>query len=51
LYQVIGRAGRKGKSSSATIIFRDMRLLDTILEQDTVNIEAVQIEHNFQKYI
>lgn len=48
LYQLIGRAGRKGKSHSAMIIFRDNRMLDMILQNDNVNIEAQQIERNFE---
>jgi hypothetical protein len=48
LYQLIGRAGRKGKSHSATIIFRDNNMLNMILENNITNIEAEQIEHNYQ---
>ena len=48
LYQLIGRAGRRGISSSATAIFRDMRMLNMILDDDFVNIEAIQIEDNFR---
>jgi len=51
LYQVIGRAGRKGKSHSAMIIFRDDKMLDIILEQSDKNIEAEQIEENIKKLI
>jgi hypothetical protein len=47
LYQLIGRAGRKGKSHSATIIFRNDEMLNMILENNIINIEAQQIEHNF----
>jgi hypothetical protein len=48
LYQLIGRAGRKGKSHSATIIVRDNRMLDMIIENNTRNIEAEDIERNYQ---
>ena len=51
LYQLIGRAGRKGKSDSATIIFRNNQMLDIILRNDDFNIEAIQIEENFSKII
>lgn len=47
LYQLIGRAGRKGKSHSATIIFRDNRMLDIITKKENSNVEAYQIENNF----
>lgn len=49
LYQLIGRAGRRGKSSSAMIIFRDDDMIKMILENNSFNIEAVQIEENYQK--
>lgn len=48
LYQLIGRAGRKGKSFSASIIFRDIRMLKMILEDEGENVEARQIEQNYQ---
>lgn len=51
LYQLIGRAGRKGKSHSATIIFRNDQMLDMILENNNINIEAQQIENNFNLYV
>ena len=51
LYQLIGRAGRKGKSQSATIIFRDPRMLKVIFTQEDVNIEAQFIETNYQKIL
>ena len=51
LYQLIGRAGRKGKSISATIIFRDMRMLRIILDDEGENVEARQIEHNYQQLL
>ena len=51
LYQLIGRAGRKGKSNSATIIFRDRDMLNMILHKDIRNIEAEQIEGNYQNLL
>lgn len=47
LYQVIGRAGRRGKSDSALIIFRSNKMIDLILKNNEVNIEAIQIENNY----
>lgn len=46
LYQLIGRSGRKGKSSSATIIFRSMNLFNIIVEDNDNNEEAANIENN-----
>lgn len=51
LYQLIGRAGRKGKSDSALIIFRNNAMIDMILENSNINIEALQIENNFANII
>lgn len=51
LYQLIGRAGRRGKSQSATIVFRDMAMLNIILQLDDNNVEAIQIESNYQKIL
>ena len=51
LYQLIGRAGRRGKSESATIIFRDNDMIHKILQEDIVNIEAKQIESDYQDII
>jgi hypothetical protein len=51
LYQLIGRAGRKGKSQSATIIFRDPRMLNIIFSQEDINVEAQYIEHNYQRIL
>ena len=51
LYQLIGRAGRKGKSASALIIFRDDKMLDIIFQKSDRNIEAEQIEENFLKIL
>ncbi len=47
LYQLIGRAGRKGKSHSATIIFRNDEMLNFIFKSTTKNIEAENIERNY----
>ena len=49
LYQLIGRGGRMGKSNSAIIIFRDNNMINKIINKDEVNIEALQIEANYQK--
>lgn len=49
LYQLIGRAGRRGKSDSALVIFRDNKLLDIILSKESINIEANKIRLNFDK--
>jgi len=47
LYQVIGRAGRKGRSTSASIIFRDRKMLNIIFQNNSVNNEAINIEKNY----
>ena len=46
LYQLIGRAGRKGKSSSANIIFRSWELFNIIVDNSNINQEATNIENN-----
>ncbi len=51
LYQLIGRAGRKGRSHSATIIFRDNEMLKMILNTDVKNIDADLIEYNYNKLL
>jgi replicative superfamily II helicase len=51
LYQLIGRAGRKGKSHSATIIIRDDEMLNLIFGKIIKNIEAENIEHNYAKIL
>lgn len=51
LYQLIGRAGRRGKSDSANVIFRDDEMLNIILNQLNVNIEANKVRLNFDKLI
>lgn len=48
LYQLIGRAGRRGRSHSATIIFRDNEMLRIILDNDSVNRDAEYIEENYK---
>ena len=47
LYQLIGRAGRRGKSDSAMIIFRDNEMINMIIKNNEQNIEAIQIESNY----
>lgn len=51
LYQLIGRAGRRGKSHSATIIVRDNRMFDMIIENNIQNVEAEDIERNYKKLL
>lgn len=51
LYQVIGRAGRKGRSTSASIIFRDRKMLNIIFQTNSVNNEAINIEKNYNLLI
>ena len=46
LYQLIGRAGRKGKSSSANIIFRSWELFNIVVDNNDYNEEATNIENN-----
>ena len=46
LYQLIGRAGRKGKSTNASVIFRSWKLFDIIINSNDNNFEAEQIEKN-----
>jgi hypothetical protein len=49
LYQLVGRAGRRGKSDSATIIFRNNDMLKIIFSNEQINNESLMIEENFQK--
>ena len=49
LYQLIGRAGRKGKSRSASVIFRNWDIFMKIIDNDNSNIEAELIEANLAK--
>jgi hypothetical protein len=46
LYQLIGRGGRFGKSSSAIVIFRSWELFNIVVENSDVNSEATNIENN-----
>jgi hypothetical protein len=48
LFQLVGRAGRKGKKSySAMVIFRTWKMLDKIMAPTFRNIEAEIIEEQF----
>lgn len=47
LYQLVGRAGRIGKSSSATIVFRSNDILNMIMHEENVNKEASQVEQHY----
>ena len=49
LYQLIGRAGRKGRSHSATIVFRDDNMLRIILDNNIINKDAQYIEDNYKR--
>jgi hypothetical protein len=51
LYQLIGRAGRKGRSTSASIIFRDISMLNIIFAENIVNNEAANIEKTYKLLI
>ena len=51
LYQLVGRAGRRGKSDSATIIFRNNDMLKIIFSNIEINNESLMIEQNFQKIL
>jgi late competence protein required for DNA uptake (superfamily II DNA/RNA helicase) len=48
LFQLVGRAGRKGKkSNSAMVIFRTWDMLEKIMAPTYENIEAKIIENQF----
>jgi hypothetical protein len=50
LFQLVGRAGRKGKKSySAMVIFRTWEMLNKIMDPTFDNIEAKIIEKDFKK--
>jgi hypothetical protein len=51
LYQLIGRAGRKGKSHSANIILRDWSMIYKILQKDEINVEALDLERNYKAFL
>jgi hypothetical protein len=51
LYQLVGRAGRRGKSDSAIIIFRNNDMLKIIFSNVEINNESLMIEQNFQKIL
>jgi superfamily II DNA helicase RecQ len=48
LFQLVGRAGRKGKKSySAMVIFRTWEMLNKIMAPTFDNVEARLIENSF----
>ena len=51
LYQLIGRAGRKGRSTSASVIFRNRRMLQVIFQNNHINNEAANIELRFNSLL
>jgi len=48
LYQLIGRAGRTGKSHRAKVLFQDFEALKKAMIPTIENTEAAIIEHHFQ---
>ena len=46
LYQLIGRGGRFGKSSSAVVLFRSWELFNIVVANNNYNEEAINIENN-----
>jgi hypothetical protein len=48
LYQLIGRAGRTGKSHRAKVLFQDMPSLRKAMLPSSENIEALIIEHHLK---
>lgn len=46
MYQLIGRGGRFGKSSSAVVNFRSWDLFNIIVDNNDINEEATNIEKN-----
>ena len=46
MYQLIGRGGRFGKSSSAVVNFRSWKLFDIVVDNNDINEEATNIENN-----
>ena len=52
IFQLVGRAGRKGKKSySAMVIFRCWDMLNKIMSPTFDNIEARIIENEFNKIL
>ena len=51
LYQLIGRGGRFGKSSSAVVLFRSWELFNIVVINNDINEEAVNIENNLIKIL
>ncbi len=51
-YQLIGRAGRKGRSNSeAVAVFRSKELLLKAFSKDSANIEAINVQNNVQSIL
>ena len=48
LYQLIGRAGRTGKSHKAKVLFQDLLTLKKAMVPSVENIEAIIIEHHLK---
>jgi hypothetical protein len=49
-YQLMGRAGRRGKKSfNAMVIFRNMDILQMVMSRDYVDVEAITAETFFQR--
>lgn len=46
IYQLMGRGGRFGKSSSAVVNFRSWDLFNIVVDNNDINIEATNIENN-----
>jgi hypothetical protein len=49
-YQLMGRAGRRGKKSfNAMVIFRNMDILQMVMSRSYVDVEAITAETFFQR--
>ena len=51
IYQLMGRGGRFGKSSSAVVNFRCWRLFDIVVNDNDINEEATNIENNLIEFL